>query len=541
MNAIRLTLTALEPLILTNGSAESMAHQTLSYIPGNMLLGAFAQVWRSLHPDIQPDDDQRFRTLFLEDGVEWGHAYPLAGGKPSAPIPLCFQKVKNHKGLPMEGDADENPPIFNLARFENGETVRDLFATLHPETKGPAKSKKLPEGFMNPQSSCRPDQRQVWNIHVALGTGRSAQEGQLFGYSALAPGSCFQAVLHYRDENAGKALHEVLTTGTRIRVGHARSAGYGLVEQTWVMTPAPAEKIAVKGDVLIFLHSDYIPRHSWEPPVDSLCAELAAQCPALAPDTLDSVFGRHVEIQGFNALWRRPRPSRTALVKGSVLRFRTTEEVCLPRFVRLGADRREGYGRVECEPDFLRDKIVATRPMGGPNRAARPQAMGMTPLLTLLRRRALERQAEALATAWLADTKWGKFLKTMQRTPTQNQRGNLRRMITERPARDWTYLFTAILANSPGRQWKAAQATSPFTTRPEHLHELMPEVLRRERFLEVFPAPSPSLPGPAPSREEIEAFTSKAHRLFLLELLRTWEKMERTKTSGNREDRACAC
>lgn len=300
MNAIRITLAALQPLILTDGSAESMAHQTLSYIPGNMLLGAFAQVWRSLNPDICPDDDPRFRTLFLEDGVEWGHAYPLAAGQPCAPIPLCFQKVKNHKGLPMEGlndVADKASPIFNLARFKDGETVRDLFATHFPQFDEPAKSKKLPEGFMAPDSCCRPNQRQVWNIHVALGTGRSAQEGQLFGYSALAPESRFEAVLHCQDEITTQILREVLATGTRIRVGHARSAGYGLVEQAWRMTPDPAEKITAKGDVLVFLHSDYIPRHSWESPVDSLCEELKLQASGLE---LDSVFGRHVEIQGFN-------------------------------------------------------------------------------------------------------------------------------------------------------------------------------------------------------------------------------------------------
>lgn len=540
MNAVRMTLTARQLLIITDGSAESMAHQTLSYIPGNMLLGAFAQVWMNLHPGVRPDDDPRFRALFLDGGVLWGHAYPMAGGKPTVPIPLSFFKRKNHDGLPTEGDTDsgkkEISPICNVARLDDEETARDLFEPQSQQGGEAVKTKKLPEGFMEPETYCRPDQRQAWNIHVALGTGRCALDGQLFGYSALAPGSRFQNTIYCRDATAEDALREVLEAGRMIRVGHARSAGYGLVEQTWTMSPDSVEESPVRGDFCVFLHSDYIPRFSWQSPVDSLCKEFEALCPGVR---LVKVFGRHAEIHGFNSQWRRPRTSRTALVKGSVLRFRTTAHA-LPRFIRLGADQHEGYGRLECDPAFLRNKmLVPGSVLSGPDKSTPPQGMEMTPLLTLLRQRALERQALDQAMEWLNSEGWGKFLGGMRSSPTQNQRGNLRRMLTESPESDWAALFQAMLEKSPGRQWKAARSRSPFTKRLEHLSEMMPQALQRKTFLESFGPDTLSLPGPEPSVNERETYESMAHRLFLLELLRAWEKVERTGTDG-KEERAHA-
>lgn len=94
MNTLILTLTAREPLVITDGSAESMAHQTLHHIPGNMLLGAFASAWIAAHPKDIPDDSPEFRALFLDGRVEWGSACPLVADRPTVPVPLCLVQEK---------------------------------------------------------------------------------------------------------------------------------------------------------------------------------------------------------------------------------------------------------------------------------------------------------------------------------------------------------------------------------------------------------------------------------------------------------------
>lgn len=103
MKVIKLKLEALQPLVITDGTTEGQTHKTLEYIPGNMLLGALANVWKRNNPNVAPDDSDEFNNLFLNSKVKWGHAFPLAGDEQTVPVPLCYQKLKNYGGLPSVG------------------------------------------------------------------------------------------------------------------------------------------------------------------------------------------------------------------------------------------------------------------------------------------------------------------------------------------------------------------------------------------------------------------------------------------------------
>lgn len=103
MKIIELELQAREPLVITDGSAEGMAHSCLDYIPGSQLLGAFASLWIRAHRGLVPDDSPEFQKLFLDGSVSWGCAYPLCSGKKCVPVPNSFRREKNMAGLPIEG------------------------------------------------------------------------------------------------------------------------------------------------------------------------------------------------------------------------------------------------------------------------------------------------------------------------------------------------------------------------------------------------------------------------------------------------------
>lgn len=72
MKTIKLHLKAEEPLVITDGSSEGMSHETLNYIPGSMLLGAFASIWVKNNANINPDESSEFNDLFLNGKVKWG-------------------------------------------------------------------------------------------------------------------------------------------------------------------------------------------------------------------------------------------------------------------------------------------------------------------------------------------------------------------------------------------------------------------------------------------------------------------------------------
>ena len=129
MRTIKLMVTALDPLVITNGTTEGMSHETLNYIPGNMLLGAFAKKWRQSHPEIthNADGNIEFKELFL-GGTEWGHAYPSDDAwNQSLPIPLSFQKIKGYEGIPCATESTENVFVVNML---SSERKRDELAEL---------------------------------------------------------------------------------------------------------------------------------------------------------------------------------------------------------------------------------------------------------------------------------------------------------------------------------------------------------------------------------------------------------------------------
>ena len=67
MKSLLLRIQADSPLVITEKLTRGMNHQCLQYIPGNMLLGAFAQIWKKdfFKNGTLADDDPVFSKLFL--------------------------------------------------------------------------------------------------------------------------------------------------------------------------------------------------------------------------------------------------------------------------------------------------------------------------------------------------------------------------------------------------------------------------------------------------------------------------------------------
>jgi len=518
-----LTLVAQEPLVITDGSAESMAHQSLGYIPGNMLLGALASRWVKLNPGRVPDDDAEFRSLFLENDVLWGHATPLVGDEATVPLPFSFQRIKNHKGLPVDGESGENCFVMNMLRMEEGDELQKLLPSNIVKGDENPKCKKLPESFIHPATLRMPQERRVWNIHVALGNQRSSLEGQLFGFSAIAPQSRFFSRVFCKSDDALRRLFEGLDS---IRVGHARSAGYGLVtvSTSWHNHESFPNR---KGkEFVLYLRSHYLPTPSWLHPLESLVKELEGLTGA--KPVLEKTFSNFMDIQGFNSHWKRPRSTRGALCQGSVIKVRFDADVTLPVHLLIGADQREGYGRVEVDPVFL-SKFLPDIPCirSGDHPPCEPPKEPAGIVWQLVRKRTARRQMEEMIWRVLSGKKWDKFFQSIcdKSQPTPSQRGNIRILVTQREPKDWIACFENMLDKTPGQQWKQAVCDSPIKSRKEHLSDVMKDLLDPAWFRREFTRELASFR---------EADINRAHTLFIYEMLSRWGKLFRIKSKGGK-------
>ena len=158
------------------------------------------------------------------------------------------------------------------------------------------------------------------------------------------------------------------------------------------------------------------------------------------------------------------------------------------------------------------------------------------PILNVWRKRSAKRIAEQQA----VDLIWHSIvfqplfasLKT-QNKPSQNQRGNIRRMIMSMDRTEWVPTFTAMLSKQPGRQWKTVRIANPFLSYRQrgNLDDIMLKFLDLEQLeawlktadREIFET-LPELPGQPLSPAEAMEFRCARHKRLLLELLRRWEK-----------------
>ena len=540
MQRVTLTLTAKEPLVITQGSAEGMGHTSLAYIPGNMLLGAFASMWRQENPGLVPDDAADFRTLFLTGAAQWGHAYPMVNDTPCVPMPLCLQAFKGKSKLDSVNGCALN---MLLCPEHDAEWAKKQFNTLF---SGDAFTKLTRHGgaFLHPQACVQPEIPRQWNMHVALHEGqRAARQGQLFGFDAIAPGTRFSSTLLCQSAEEAQAIVALVGAGTEIRIGHARSAGYGCVTvQAGPVESCPPQQASVgenvgkgaeAGSVTLFLLSDYAPRFGWQTPYESLQAELKE---LLGPCELEHPFMEHDYIAGFNGLWKMPKATRTVLRKGSVVVIRlkqgagNNQSVTLPP--SLGGAQVEGYGRILLNPAFLAKAVLQAGEV-------KPQPVAETkvhplsphdPMLRVLRQRSLALQAEQEALRQLYEDLMQKFVKGAAKLPrpSQSQRGNVRQLVTMHPHSVWHQEFAAALQkDAVKKHWQGA-APHPKVGRKEHIGDIMQHLLdAAQLFLE--PA---TLPGGPATEAEQSTYAALVHKQLLLGVLAQWEKESRTKTSN---------
>lgn len=531
MKVIKLKLEALQPLVITDGTTEGQTHKTLEYIPGNMLLGALASAWKRNNPNVTPDDSDVFNDLFLNSKVKWGHAFPLAGDEQTVPVPLCYQKLKNYGGLPSVGSKNaNNSHVLNLSSIElnSDTTLKKLIQKDKKEWNlsddEAIKLKKLDLGFMTQEKKCQPNILQTWNMHVAIGKGRTAADGQLFGFSALGKGSKFISEI-YCDDACEQSLKALLNSISNLHIGHSRSAGYGKVSAKVLSCEDSASQKVESNTAKLFLLSGYISNRSWELPLNNLEKELQKY---FENAKISKRYCLYDNLNGFNSLWSLPRKARQMLVQGSVIEINFDKIFSqLPK--AIGGSTNEGYGRILVNPEFLNDPFVDTEDID--EKVVKPEVASNfvhSNVLNLLKTRAIYRIARENAQSFTSNNKIRDFIQSQQNSSkiSANQRGNLRNMISSVHQDDWLPKFKDILHKTPGEQWENAWGSSPFKNgNEEKMSEIMERFLTPNQFEEEFKLEKklPKFLEDIASEKDKELLFKEYYRQALLNMLKEWD------------------
>jgi len=329
-----------EPVALTDGSSDAAGgHTTLDHVPGTSLLGAFVTAL-----GIAPTDSL-FSRVFLSSKTRFLNAYPAAVSSNSVlrclPRPLTFKvgKINRSRVRDSIDSAGESMGIVDLKKhFETA---------VPPDTMKSGRGTFVMEGAPGDEYAAHRTEQ----VHVGIDrTRRAAQDGVLFTYEAVRAGSKFIGAVQTDDDGVAAHLEGIATLD--LRIGRSRSAGYGHARAKFTKAPSawreytPNDTTGTRS-VVITLLSDYL-SHLESAPATALCEELAALA-GVEPSAVKVRSASTRQVRGFRSVWGLPRPSRTALGKGSVLVIEKPIDArrlsdALTR--GIGARTNEGFGRV---------------------------------------------------------------------------------------------------------------------------------------------------------------------------------------------------
>ena len=350
MNALLIYIHLDEPvLVMDVNSGDPNSANSLDYIPGSALRGAFIRQFMRHTGQIQLDaEDPQFHDLFLGGKVRFLNAYPQSeSSQRMLPTPLSWYI-----------DKEQNDQVYDFA--------------IDPHDRTTATWKRLEYPYCSLTSTdevgVRTPQMQI-NIHIArVDRQRVTQSGSsVFRYRALAANQAFVAVV-ISEEDLFKDF-EWLNSEAKILIGKSHLAGYGSVTITKVVPITGWQEYHPVGDdqpdLALTLLSDTLLR---DPLTGAYTTELTRALNIPQPEK--SAFIDTTIVGGFNRKWNLPLPQAQALRAGSTWVFEHNQD--LENLFRkheisgIGERTAEGFGRIALnwtcvEKLFIRQDLNSVR------------------------------------------------------------------------------------------------------------------------------------------------------------------------------------
>ncbi len=362
-----------EPVILSQKAEAGNEFETIDFIPGAALRGAFAALVAAAHPlnDAADQSYAAFVELFMHERVRFTMLYPACLPDvseptilhPSVPAPGGLLSCEVHPGYPASS--------VSMAHGVEDYTHRTALADYEPECKKCKNALKPLTGFYSLQSTPRSAAvKHLQEMHVQLAEEtRRAAKGKLYSFDALQPGQYFIGELWCADAAAWENLQTLADLpgdGTlELRLGKANRRGYGKVTlwlkphtgiHPWYGLPFE-KRVTLDNELTLTLLTDTIATDVWGRFRSSFDATWLKELLGVEVELRRSFCSTRL-VDAFNNHLGLPRWRDVALCAGSAVGFRIVEpltgeqqDVVLTKMKDLesnglGLRRNEGFGRV---------------------------------------------------------------------------------------------------------------------------------------------------------------------------------------------------
>lgn len=334
-NCIAYTLKFKAPVILNN-----------NYVPGSMILGAFASKYLKKHNlnSNTAHNDKEFRKLFLSSDVKYLNAY-LSDIKNTRllPIPLSIVRKKD-ENLNIVYDLANSDTLGEVFNSEDQYQNIDYDYGLIDENKIFIKS--IDEQYYYHHR--RPQDKTIG--HSINGSGK------FFQYKAINKNTIFKGYILGKKDDLLKLI-ELFKEDNILYLGAARTSQYGKTEINFY------DESLYDLDDIDFDEDENITVTFTSPMIlldenGFNTVDIKYFTEQLGSNiTIIDKFIKTVEIGGYNAKWGMPKPQFIAIKEGSVITVRSRDILNIDKIMEksYGIRVNEGFGRIAINYHGIRE------------------------------------------------------------------------------------------------------------------------------------------------------------------------------------------
>jgi CRISPR-associated protein Csx10 len=347
---IRYRITALEALkIGNNPTRQNYDHETLCYISGSALRGAFVAKYISRYGEEKLADILNLRFT---------NAYVVSGGKRAAPL-----------GVNLFADKDDRKkaeyPVFNSFDRSPGDRDISIGGGFGIFDKGKITGIPVKTGQ---------------NLHITTKEVQDANTRNLFQYEYISRGQQFDGFVIVDEPGLVGLVADLLTETNNIwYIGGSKGSGYGQCRISDVTEQEQEMKFSVQypqGYFYLLFLSDALIRDEDGRLTAEIPMDLIQKYTGLEAVKKAAQAVRLVNIGGYNRKMGSTLPQYSGIGAGSIFKYRCSG-IARPESLKqwidegVGARRQDGYGRfvifanLDCNhyekgfPDYAVDRAVS--------------------------------------------------------------------------------------------------------------------------------------------------------------------------------------
>ena len=325
----------LEDVKLAQTNIQIDAEETLEYIPGSSVRGAF--IYEYIKKNNVKDINQGVhRKKLLTGGIKFLNAYPEYDGLRSIPLPKAYFAAKDdikyselaHVPLKLKLALDTELPQ-EYERVRKPEFVGYLDGVLYGV-----------------------DVQKIYNLHI----NSNREKNILYRYEAIKRGQTFKGIIKADDDSYVDEIKE-LFNGKCVYIGGSKGSGYGrcIIKNMEVMEENPEYELFEDKDyfeeyIYLIALSDIIYRNKYGQYKTSIDGEYLSEELGLKDiEYVDSIIETK-NITSFNNKWNCHTPQIVGIKAGSVFKYKIQGDIDEDRLLEfmdrgIGERKADGFGR----------------------------------------------------------------------------------------------------------------------------------------------------------------------------------------------------